>query len=170
MTGYVDIISDGNQEYLSDYKTSDDRRKEEKMADKYVVSQDFMNELEEWRYVDDFLVDHFELYTLPDIVKKWRLYDTISNKESNNRLITIIRWVNGEDVFEVEKPKKCVVRSKDIDSDNNRLYVEIEKHDNLKYDVPTLAKEVPENATKFDTKEEAESWANAHQEVIEVEE
>ena len=24
-------------------------------------------------------------------------------------------------------------------------------------------------ATKFDTKEEAESWANAHQEVIEVE-
>ena len=26
-----------------------------------------------------------------------------------------------------------------------------------------------DNATHFDTKEEAESWANAHQEVIEVE-
>ena len=88
----------------------------------------------------------------------------INNSEQNNRLIAIIRWVNGEDVFEVEKPKKWVVRSKGTDHDNDHWYVylpnNIDEINNVVYYVSS--------ATLFDNKEEAESWANAHQEVVEV--
>ena len=74
----------------------------------------------------------------------------------------MMRWVNGEDVFEVEKPKKWVVRSKETNSDDNYRYVWV--HNNFAdWEYNELG------ATRFDTKEEAESWANAHQEVIEVE-
>ena len=103
---------------------------------------------------------------LKKVVLKWWLND-VSYTESNNRLIAIIRWVNGEDVFEVEKPTKWVVRSKGTDTGNDHVYIAIINMFGVKtvktfYDI--------DNATKFDTKEEAESWANAHQEVVEVEE
>lgn len=138
--------------------------------DKMKISKEVYDALNGWlqgRDLDTEPISGWDMFQLPQKVDDW-IMDVMTTPENNNRLIAIIRWVNGEDVFKVEKPKKWVVRSKDIDSDNNRLYVEIEKHDNLKYDVPTLAKEVPENATKFDTKEEAESWTNSHQEVVEV--
>lgn len=168
---YETNYEDGN--IKQDEEIIYDGRKEEQMSEKYVVSKKFMYELKEWRKNKNLineLVWYTDIKSIPEVVKEWWAEDFVDKTKTNNRLIAIIRWVNGEDVFEVEKPKKWVVRSKAIDSDNNRLYVEIEKHDNLKYDVPTLAKEVPENATKFDTKEEAESWANDHQEVVEVEE
>lgn len=146
---------------LEDEEIVYDGRKEERMSDKYVVSQEFMNELQGWRYVKKHFIGSIEISTLPDVVKHWRCNG--NNKENNNRLITIIRWVNGEDVFEVEKPKKWIVRSKLKDGDGDHWYV---SH----YKGLTNREFYKEKATIFDTKEEAQEWANSHQEVVEVEE
>ena len=145
-----------------------DGRKEEQMSDKYVVSQEFMNELEDWKKrgnTDVYFVGSYDLSMLPDYVKRWWNYPEINNFECNNRLIAIIRWVNGEDVFEVEKPKKWVVRSKEADNKGNYMYGYIVPNERLKYMEMAYGK-YP--SAYFDTKEEAESWANSHQEVIEV--
>ena len=149
---------------LTDEEIVYDGRKEEKMSEKYVVSQEFMNELEEWKKrgnTDVYFVGSYDISMLPDYVKRWWDYPEINNSEQNNRLIAIIRWVNGEDVFDVEKPKNWVVRSKKADEDDEYRYVFVEN--DIVGD--------PENywgATRFDTKEEAQSWANSHQEVVEV--
>ena len=145
-----------------------DGRKEENMSEKYVVSQEFMNELEEWKKrgnTDVYFVGSYDLSMLPDYVKRWWNYPEINNFECNNRLIAIIRWVNGEDVFEVEKPKKWVVRSKGTDDGAHYGYGRLLlANNNTLFMGYSLAK-----ATFFDTKEEAQSWANAHQEVVEIE-
>ena len=151
--------------YFEHYEIVYDGRKEERMSEKYVVSQEFMDELEEWKnnlvsskriYPEDIS----ELYS-ENVIRHWWQGDG-GGTDANNRLIAIIRWVNGEDVFEVEKPKKWVVRSKGTDIDDDYAYVRLPA-----YNVQTTVYGV-ETATKFDTKEEAESWANAHQEVVEV--
>ena len=141
------------------------------MSDKYVVSQEFMNELEEWkdtlRNIDDGLyISTEDFIDLPVNILEWRDSSKYT-KENNNRLITIIRWVNGEDVFEVEKHKKWVVRSKETDSGNDHVYLTTINIFGIK---TVKAFYSINKATKFDTKEEAESWANSHQEVIEVDE
>lgn len=153
-----------NEAYLADYEIVFDGRKEERMSKKYVVSQEFMNELEDWKLntVDGVFINDDDIEDLPYIIVSWWVEEP-SDEEGNNRLIAIIRWVNGEDVFEVEKPKKWVVRSKEHDgqyfygklllANNNTVF--------MGYSFV--------NATRFDTKEEAESWANAHQEVVQVE-
>ena len=146
----------------------------EDKQDKFKISKEVCDALVEWRdtqsiyassgRVDEF-IDGIDLQYIPDIVNSW----WVTPEEpvaTNNRLIAIIRWVNGEDVFEVEKPKKWVVRSKKHDNVGDFLYIEINKRSSLEHEVLTFT---PENATKFDTREEAESWANAHQEVVEVE-
>lgn len=138
------------------------------MSDKYVVSQEFMNELEEWKKrgnTEVYFVGSYDLSMLPDYVKRWWNYPEINNFECNNRLIAIIRWVNGEDVFEVEKPKKWVVRSKEVNDDGDKHYWTLL---NLRGVLEVTSTFELRLATKFDTKEEAESWANSHQEVVEV--
>lgn len=140
------------------------------MSDKYVVSQKFMNALKKWKdnlsNIDDGpYISPDDFIDLPLNIMEWR-DDSKYTKENNNRLIAIIRWVNGEDVFEIEKPKKWVVRSDSKDSEGDYWYVRLDGNEHNKakvgYDIET--------ATRFDTKEEAQSWANSHQEVIEVEE
>ena len=161
-----DVVSWCSISELKDnYEIVFDGRKEEKMSDKYVVSQEFMNELEEWKKrgnTDVYFVGSYDISMLPIDVIRWWDYPEINNSEQNNRLIAIIRWVNGEDVFEVEKPKKWVVRSKETDS--TYCYAQLlSENNNTIFMGYSFA-----NATRFDTKEEAESWANAHQEVVEV--
>ena len=158
-------ISWGSIGNLSDEEIVYDGRKESKMSDKYVVPQEFMDALKEWkdnRIISDFVNDE-DIRILPINVYNWWHYDNASNKECNTRLIAIIRWVNGEDVFEVEKSKKWVVRSKLKDDDGYYWYVS-------NYKGLTDREFYKESATRFDTKEEAEGWANSHQEVIEVKE
>lgn len=139
------------------------------MSEKYVVSQKFMNKLEDWK--ETLRLDNVSfiacraISNLPDLLDNWWWDDNVSVYESNNRLIAIIRWVNGEDVFEVEKPKKWVVRSKDADNKGNYMYGYIVPNERLKYMEMAYGK-YP--SAYFDTKEEAQSWANAHQEVVEV--
>ena len=142
------------------------------MSDKYVVSQEFMDELEEWKnnlvsskriYPEDIS----ELYS-ENVIRHWWQGDG-GGTDANNRLIAIIRWVNGEDVFEVDNPKKWVVRSKEPQGsvDGEPLYIWFV--DELTLETETEAT-MPPYIRRFNTKEEAESWANSHQEVVEVEE
>ncbi|MCS9983984.1 hypothetical protein EFL35_03135 [Weissella paramesenteroides] len=176
--GYIDVtfpyVLFGNDvvswcrisELQDDYEIVFDGRKEEQMSEKYVVSQEFMKGLEDWKEIlrlDNVLfIGRKALSNLPNLLDKWWRDGRVSVHESNNRLIAIIRWVNGEDVFEVEKPKKWVVRSKETDS--TYCYAQLlSENNNTVFMGYSFA-----NATRFDTKEEAESWANAHQEVIEV--
>ena len=156
---------------LEGYEIVFDGRKEEHMSEKYVVSQEFMNDLNEWKeaYITDTLDEKYhyvsagDLDTLPGMIKDWWI-ELNKPTETNNRLIAIIRWVNGEDVFEVEKPKKWVVRSKETDDDNDHWYVRLPNNIDGINDVVYYMS----SATLFNTKEEAQSWANSHQEVVEV--
>lgn len=159
-------ISWGNIGKLTDKEIVYDGRKEERVSDKYVVSQEFMDELKEWK--NDLKVNgryyiyEDDIYDLPSVIENWWKHSRGYDKEANNRLITIIRWVDGEDVFEVEKPKKWVVRSKERDGEGDYGYIFINPY-NL-----TLSTYSISQATRFDTKEEAQEWANSHQEVVEV--
>ncbi|WP_419154111.1 DUF3310 domain-containing protein [Weissella viridescens] len=74
---------------------------------------------------------------------------------------------NNEPQFEVEKPKKYVVRSIDHDGDKHYKYLIYSEDTDLPmyeigYDFDPIV--------KFDTREEAEKWTNPQTEVIEVEE
>lgn len=154
---------------LKNYEIVYDGRKEEQMSEKYVVSQEFMYGLKEWRKNKNLINDlvwYTDIKSIPEVVKEWWAEDFVDETKTNNRLIAIIRWVNGEDVFEVEKHKKWVVRSKDSSEAGRNLYVMLDISHGVNKTISFWDKDI---ATKFDTKEEAESWANSHQEVIEVE-
>ena len=147
-----------------------DGRKEEHMSEKYVVSQVFMNELKEWKHdlilEDAFFVNQEAINNMPKIIKNWWVDDYETIGESNKRLISIIRYMSGANDFEVEKPKKWVVRSKDRTEQGSYLYIYIIDSNGVKDVMTGFTKDI---ATKFDTKEEADSWANSHQEVVQVE-
>lgn len=145
-----------------------DGRKEEKM---YKVTQEFMHELVEWRDEmnlnaknEDFgsFINGNDIQDVPDVVYIWwrRIENSI---ERNNRLIAIIQWLNGEDVFEVEAPHKFVVRSNKSDEDGDYTYVLVERGMNATAYLSSYA-------TNFDTREEAQEWANSHQVVVEIDE
>lgn len=147
-----------------------DGRKEEKMTKKYKVTKKFMDKLVEWR--DNYKLDAVsgvgyaylgpsDLKGSPSVVKGWWAVDTTDPIERNNRLIAIISWLNGDEVFEVEKPSKFVIRSEKPNWDGDYWFVRFTEgmEDTTTY----LSK-----ASKFDTREEAQEWANSHQVVIEV--
>ena len=144
-----------------------DGRKEEKM---YKVTQEFMNELIKWR--EDWnldaktgLIDTFingdDINNIPNILDAW-WFKPDNPIENNNRLIAIIQWLNGEDVFEVEAQHKFVVRSENVDDGGHYGYVAAGKHG------ITYNRYYIKEATKFDTREEAQEWANSHQAVVEI--
>ena len=151
---------------LTDQEIVSDGQKEEKI---YKVTQEFMNELIKWRdymsldtksdFIDTF-VDGQDIQKMPGLVDAW-WSDSYDSMENNNRLIAIIQWLNGEDVFEVEAPHKFVVRSDKVDRDGDYMYVRVV--DGLS-DCSYLTSEF----TKFDTREEAQEWANSHQVVVEI--
>ena len=162
-----DVVSWRNMNELDGIEIVYDGRKEEKM---YKVTQEFMDKLVEWRddqrldmnteLIPSFL-DVVHIKQFPGVVDDWWT-DPENTVENNNRLITIIQWLNGEDVFEVEEPHKFVVRSDKSYTDGNYAYVIVDNGVSGKsyYDVSL--------ATKFDTREEAQEWANSHQVIIEI--
>src|SRR5699024_1312255 len=108
------------------YEIVYDGRKEDNMSEKYVVSQEFMNELEDWKLntVDGVFINDDDIEDLPYIIVGWWVEEP-SDEESNNRLIAIIRWVNGEVVFVVYTPKNWVVLSKKVDEVSWNFYVNV---------------------------------------------
>lgn len=156
---------------LADEEIVYDGRKEEKTSKKYFVTQEFMDELIKWRnhYVLDAtlggpldFVDGNNINEFPDIVDNWWGYPD-NPIERNNRLIAIIQWLNGEDVFEVEKTHKFIVRSENTNADKYYTYVEVDEG------ITTTVYSV-KYATNFYTREEAQEWANSHQVVVEIDE
>lgn len=143
-----------------------DGRKEEKM---YKVTQGFVNELVKWRDDEDIdatsgknynYINDNDLDELPAVVDGWWVDDQ-DPIERNNRLIAIIQWLNGEDVFEVEELHKFVVRNNTPDGKGPYYYVR-------KFDLATDLFFSLDEATKFNTYEEAQEWANSHQVVVEI--
>lgn len=94
-------------------------------VNKYSVTQVFMQDLKNWRddrriYTEDGAVLGWEDFQdEPKLMREWRL-NTRSALEANNRLIAIIKWLNGEDVFVADKPS-YIVRKKD-----KRAYINVE--------------------------------------------
>ena len=135
---------------------------------KMKIPENIYNMLVEWRYALELKTDcitGFKLHMLNDEVHEWAS-DVTTLSDNHNRYIAILQWLDGDDVFEVENLKKWVVRSKETDEFGDYRYIDLADYvgiTNIKFVVEIG------NASKFDTKEEAESWANAHQEVIEVE-
>ena len=132
-----------------------------------MVTKEFMNELVEWR--DKKCLDaprgygfvySNDLNVIPHVVKAWWLYGNTSI-ERNNRLIAIVSWLNGEDVFDVEAPHKFVVKNDKPDGCGDYYYVQI-------FNGVTNRSLSLEGATKFKTREKAQEWANSHQVVIEI--
>ena len=139
------------------------------MEKKYKVTPYFMIELKKWR--DDYdlnannggifsFADERSIEDIQSVVETWwKIPD--NPIENNNRLIAIIRWLNGEDVFEVEKQHRFVVRSEKNDDGGEYTYVFVESG------MPFISYYF-HSATKFDTREEAQEWANSHQVVVEI--
>lgn len=157
---------------ITDEEIVYDGRKGESVDKKYKVTQEFMDELIKWRddnnldtktgLVDTF-IDGRDINNVPNILDAWWT-DPDNPIENNNRLIAIIQWLNGEDVFEVEALHKFVVRSEHADSDGDYVYVKV-------LDIVTTTYCYRLNgATRFDTREEAQEWANSHQVVVEIDE
>lgn len=149
---------------LTDEEIVYDGRKEEKM---YKVTQEFMNELIKWRdemNLDtnegtDTFVDGYDIQNIHEVVNNWWA-ENEDPIECNNRLIAILQWLNGEYVFELEEPHKFVVRSKHTDGEGDYPYIKVVNHMALVTDYT--------HAMKFDTREEAQEWANSHQLVVEI--
>ena len=139
--------------------------------DKMNISKEVYDALVDWRNEiessNTIYAEDINGLASPYVVRRWWIGDD-KGTYANNRLIAIIRWVNGEDVFEVERPKKWVVRSKEPQGsvDGEPLYIWFV--DELTLETETEAT-MPPYIRRFNTKEEAQSWANSHQEVIEVE-
>ena len=140
------------------------------MDKNYKVTQDFMIELKKWRDYYDLnadnggifsFVDERSIENIPSVVETW--WKTSDDPiENNNRLIAIIQWLNGEDIFEVENTHKFVVISENTDESGKFVYLTLFKGLVLPTDY--------QNSTKFDTREEAQEWANSHQVVVEIDE
>ena len=140
------------------------------MTMKYKVTQMFMDKLIDWRSrknIDATNGDRTSYLgqgdlVLPYPIINWWLDDK-NPIERNNRLIAIIQWLNGEDVFEVDKPHKFVVRNDTPDEDGDYYYVQ-------NYNGMTERVFSSYGATQFDTREEAQEWANSHQVIVEIDE
>lgn len=133
---------------------------------KYSIRQSIMYDLKNWKEeqrIDDYAVVSWEDFkNLPDRVLGWQL-NTGSAIEANNRLIAIVKWLNGEDVFEIGTPSYVVIL-KDIVPFYGKGYVQItaEGYVAITYYM--------EDATRFDDFKKASEWANKHFEVVEVDE
>ena len=129
---------------------------------KYKVTQKFMGALEEWKAAQriDYVVGA-DISMLPNIVDDW-WFDDKRAFERNNRLIAIIQWLNGEDVFELEQPHKFVVRAFENVKFDNFWYVFVNQYNHISN---TYSINV---AKKFDTPEEAQKYCVPGYEVIEI--
>ena len=132
---------------------------------KYKVTQEFMDSLDDWRvkfFDGEILVNMFKYENRNNVVERWR-FEHFSNDEIMKRLGALLNWINGEDVFEIGTPKYIVER-KVFNLFFGRQYIIYGNHGEISI---TRSKEY---ATRFDDFNKASEWANAHFEVVEVDE
>lgn len=106
---------------------------------------------------------------MPEI-SKWYENEELSGTKGKELQLKLIKhiWLN-EPQFEVEKPKKYVVRSKQSDTVGAYRYLIFSSSYGLKYSANVYMEDVF-IAAIFNTREEAEKWTNPLTEVVEVEE
>lgn len=130
---------------------------------KYSIRQSIMYDLKNWRddrriYAEYGAVLGWEDFqNEPERVQNWRL-NTGSAIEANDRLIAIIKWFNGEDLFVVDTPS-YIVRKKGV-----RKYVNVEVEDGFE-----LVND-KRYATVFYRLEDAKEYENAIFEAVELDE
>lgn len=130
---------------------------------KYIIRRSIMYDLKNWRddrriYAEYGAVLGWEDFqNEPERVQNWRL-NTGSAIEANDRLIAIIKWLNGEDVFAVDVPS-YIVRKKGV-----RKYVNVEVEGGFEL------VDDKRNATVFYRLEDAKEYENAIFEVVELDE
>ena len=132
---------------------------------KYKVTKEFMDELEDWQNKwenDEINLNETFFNKKINTVEKWR-FTYFSKAERNQRFGAIINWINGEEVFEIGTPT-YIVQRKGANLPRLREYIRINEYGGIEIDY------VKENATRFDDFEKASEWANAHFEVVEVDE
>lgn len=139
------------------------------MDKKYTVTQAFMNELVKWRDHGDIDATNGGVYAylgaidieeMPHVVGSWWTTDD-DPIACNNRLVAIINWLNGDEVFEIDKRHMFIVCSKEPDKNGEFVYVVVNG-------CATRTSSFLSNATKFNTYEQAKEWANSHQAIIEI--
>lgn len=148
------------------------------MTEKYKVAPDLMEALNKWRDEYDLnavaadeatYLTGEEITKLPEIVQKWWIGNTATDMESNRRLIAIIRHLNREDVFEVEKLHMFVVRSIRATSMGKHGYLfDLTSIDGVP--VPSFGTQSVLFAAKFDSREAAEAWVTSGYKVVEIDE
>lgn len=127
---------------------------------KYKVTEWLMNELNEWNKNikdEDLHMDEIPLDEFPCLIDDW-IFTKNSVLETINRLITIMHFVNGEDVFIVENPS-YIVRVKGDDG-----YINVEDYH------PFSIVSDKRDATVFYRLEEAKQYENAVLEVVTLDE
>lgn len=143
--------------------------------EKYKVTQQFMDALVEWRdersldaasNPDGSFINGNDVLHFYHIVWAWWSEDA-NSVERNKRLIAIIRYLNGKDVFEVVGPHKFVVRSTKADVDGAYRWMYLLKS-NHSLDVPVYNSLNVYKAKRFDTRMEAELWTTNGYEVVEI--
>ena len=130
---------------------------------KYSIRQSIMYDLNNWKeeqHIDvdnDAVVSWEDFKNFPDRVLEWQL-NTGSAVEANNRLIAIIKWLNGEDVFVVDQPS-YVVRVK-----GENGYLDVEDYH------PFSIVNDKRNATVFYDLDGAKKYENTIFEAVELDE
>lgn len=148
------------------------------MTKKYKVTQEFMDALIGWRDTqginptianNNSYVSQSNIGDLPNKVTDWWVWGSSNPFENNRRLIAILQWLNGEDVFEIEKPHNFAVRSvkADIQGDYWWMYLQ---NSNYGLEIPVYSTVIFAKAKQFDTRAEAELWTTNGYEVVEIDE
>ena len=139
---------------------------------RYRCDKAVYDKLIEWRDEHNIKLDLTEpfsyvrgmdFYQLPDQVAEWWAGETGNPWEINNRLIAIIQWLNGEEVFETQKTYKYYVAR----TSSPVMYLSMKKwyHSEFpKYDSDFSKKKI------FNTREVAEKWVIPDYEVVEIDE
>jgi hypothetical protein len=105
---------------------------------------------------------------VPYVISDWLSGPNSSDPISGSirRMAVLADWVNGEDVFEVEKPHKFVVRSKETDSDGDYRYLNFYKGFGI--EIPDYTATSSFFANWFMTRMDAELWTTNGYEVVEI--
>lgn len=134
---------------------------------KYKVTQEFIDELEEWKranFNDEFMMVNTDaIADFSEVINNWWYSEVFNDREQNKRLVAIINWVNGEDVFEIGT-QTYIVQRIGFNLLVGNEYLSIDN-----YTAIHITRD-KEKATRFDDFNKASEWANAHFEVVELDE
>ena len=138
---------------------------------KYKITQALMQDLKVWQderhiYAENNQTVSWEDFkVLPTRIREWQL-NTGSAFEANNRFIAIIKWLNGEDIFEIDKKRQFGVRS--VERNDNHAWFKANYCENGTI-IPSYDNDLS-YATLFDTSDQAAFWTTSGYKVVEVDE